>query len=100
MATEIQAMEQIMHGTVTRFPSRLATRSLVSVSSGQQTAAPRWYFSRGSLQRIGRVAAGALMVIVFCMSVFVFFDGSNPGFQIISSDIPSAADVGDWLMWR
>lgn len=89
-----------MHGTVTRFPSRFAARSLVSVPPGQQTAAPRWHFSRSSIQRFGRIAAGALMVTVFCLSVFVIINGSNPGFQIMSSNIPSAADVGNWLMWR
>ncbi len=88
-----------MHGTVTRFTSRFAARSPFQFPRTANRC-PSMAFQSQQLQRFGRIAAGVLMVTVFCSSVFVLINGSNPGFQIMSSNIPSAADVGDWLMWR
>jgi hypothetical protein len=46
------------------------------------------------------MAVGALMVTVFCWAFLTLINAPGPGIEIMSSDIPSVADVEDWLMWR
>lgn len=89
-----------MHGAVTHSTSGISARSPVSVPFGRPTAATQWPFTRNSLRRFGRIAAGVLMIIVFCLALLTLINASGPGIEIISSDVPSVADVEDWLLWR
>jgi hypothetical protein len=64
------------------------------------TAATHWPFNRSGLKVVGQIAVGVLMIIVLWQVLLTLINTPGPGIEIMSSDIPSVADVEDWLMSR
>jgi hypothetical protein len=83
----------------------LAFSVLVLITAGftqrtASTAATHGPFNRSGLKVVGQMAVGVLMITVFCWVILSLINAPGPGIEIISSDIPSVADVEDWLISR
>ncbi len=52
------------------------------------------------LHTLERLVAGVLIISALGFALFSLIDGSGNSLEIMSSEVPSFADIEDWLMGR
>jgi hypothetical protein len=100
VALAIQATEELMDSVYTGYSTGISGRSFAQAWFKRPSKQAGGKFRAFSWRNFARIGAGAALAFVFFSSALVLVSTPKPGFEIISSDVPSVADVEDWLMAR
>jgi hypothetical protein len=89
-----------MHSAYPGYPTEISGRSFARAWFGHSSKQAGQSYRTISSRNFARIVAGAALAFVFFSSAFALISAPKPGFEIISSDVPSVADVEDWLTGR
>ena len=89
-----------MHGNVTVIPSDTETRSDPVFPVMPHTDQSLRGTGHRELPTLGRLVAGVLIISALSFALLSLIEGSGLSFEIMSSEVPSFADIEDWLMGR